>query len=79
MVIGNDGAINQAESGIKVRTKSEAKVIRCNDGDKHFDLVYDKFAESIEKGELVEPASAYDGMKATEAAFQALESAKERN
>jgi len=45
---------------------------------KHFETVYDLFAQSLHQGKLVELASGYDGLKATEAAFQALASTKRK-
>jgi hypothetical protein len=44
--------------------------------DKHSEIVHAKFAESIRGGHLIDLASGYDGLKATEAANQALASAR---
>lgn len=79
-VIGDLGTVSyDAHPGIlRVYTQTQTEERSFTDQSKHFETVYDLFAKSIHKGELVELASGYDGLKATEAAFQALKSAKRK-
>ena len=79
-VIGDRGTIDfdSVTATIRVWGQEETRQIECSDVDKHFDVVYEKLAESIVSGEAVELATCYDGLKATEAALLALESAKGR-
>ncbi len=76
-VIGDDGTIdyNSWTECVRLYTREETKDIPCDCG-KHFEIVYENFARSIELGELVELASGDDGLRATQAAYQALTSAK---
>jgi hypothetical protein len=78
MVIGDEGTIdyNYNENKIRFWTKTRTEEIPCADTDKHFEIVHAKFAESIRVGHFIDLASGYDGLKATEAAYHALASAR---
>ena len=75
-VIGDEGTISySADTGkIQVWTADETEEIECGDLGKHFERVFDAFAESIHAGKLQGLSSGHDGLKATEAAYQALAS-----
>ncbi len=75
-VIGDNGTINYNSNTETVRTwtGTETEEIACSDVGKHFERGLAAFAESIRLGELQGLASGFDGLKATEAAYQALES-----
>jgi len=77
-VIGDDGAISydNLSSFVRIYTRENTEERLLKDTGKHFEVVYAKFAESINEGKLVELASGMDGLRATEASFMALESAK---
>jgi len=79
-VIGDNGTVdyNAATGKIRVWTQEHTQEIECEDLDKHFERVHSSFATSIRHGALVDLASGYDGLKATEAAYQALASAHEK-
>jgi predicted dehydrogenase len=76
-VIGDDATIDYSSSSesIRVWKQESTEVIDCSDLGKHFEYVHARFAESIQRGALVELASGYDGSQATAAAWRALESA----
>jgi predicted dehydrogenase len=80
-VIGDDGAISYdgVFSTLRIYTLDSTEQRRFEDTGKHFELLYSLFAESIRTGELVDLASGYDGLKATEASFKALASALSRS
>jgi predicted dehydrogenase len=77
-VIGDDGSIdyNTCDYYIRFWSKTRTEKILCTDQEKHFEFVLGNFAESIRQNKLIVLASGYDGYKATEAAYQALASAK---
>jgi predicted dehydrogenase len=77
-VIGDDGTLeHDTNSGmLRIWTGSETKEIELRDVGKHFEITYNALAKSIEKGSLVDLASGDDGLKATEAALEALASTK---
>jgi len=79
-VIGDLGTVSyDAHPGVlRIYTQTQTEERAFTDQSKHFETVYDLFAKSIHKGELVELASGYDGLRATEAAFQALASSKRK-
>jgi predicted dehydrogenase len=76
-VIGDDGTAdyNGNTDSIRLWTATETQEIPCVDLDKHFDRVHAYFAHSIKLGELKWLASGEDGLRATEAAYNALASA----
>jgi hypothetical protein len=57
---------------LRLFTRTATETRKITDSDKHFEVLYDAFARSVESGRLLELASGVDGLKATEAAFQAL-------
>jgi predicted dehydrogenase len=75
-VIGDDGTISYSSDTGKIRvwTREETEEFDCGDLGKHFERVHSAFAASIRAGELQGLASGEDGLKATEAAYQALSS-----
>ncbi len=77
-VIGDDGTLehDNVSGKLRVWTRSDTRELEMSDIGKHFEITYSAFAKSIERGELVELASGYDGLKATEAAYAALASTK---
>ena len=77
-VIGDDGTLeHDTTSGLlRIWTLSDTRQEVLNDSGKHFEVTYKMFAESIRQGTYGDLASAYDGIKATEAAFAALKSTK---
>ena len=77
-VIGDDGAISYdaTMAALRVYSRSATEQRAFTDEDKHFELVYAFLAESVRQGRLVELGSGEDGLKATEAALQALAAAK---
>jgi predicted dehydrogenase len=79
-VIGDDGAISfDAETcNLRIYSKSSTEIRNFPGTGKGFDFVYDQFAQSIKTGKLTTLASGEDGLKATQAAYQALESAHGR-
>jgi len=77
-VIGDEGTVSyhsQSET-LRVYLRDATHVERFSDSGKHFDFVYSRLAESVRQGELVDLASADDGLAATVAAYEALASAK---
>ncbi len=77
-VIGDDGAISydSYSKALRVFSKGGTEVSKIEDLSKHFELTYTFLSQSINEGSLVELASGLDGLKATEAAYQALEASK---
>jgi predicted dehydrogenase len=77
-VIGDNGTISYNSDTAKIRiwTTTETEEVECGDLGKHFERAHAAFAESIRQGKLVGLASGIDGLKATEAAHQALASTK---
>lgn len=75
-VIGDDGTISYSSDTGKIRvwTSDETQEIECDDLEKHFERVHSAFAASIRAGELQGLATGEDGLKATQAAYQALAS-----
>ena len=75
-IIGDEGAISYDSHSMDLRiyAKSATEIRKFEDMGKHFEVVYDAFAESIQKGKLLELASGLDGLRATEAAYKALAS-----
>jgi predicted dehydrogenase len=80
-VIGDDGTMSYSSDTGKIRvwTKDATEEIVCGDLGKHFERVHSAFAESIRAGKLLGLASGEDGLKATEAAYQALSSTQKAN
>lgn len=76
-IIGDDGTVEFDSVGgvLRLWTRDGTQEIAIDDITKHFEVAFDAFARSIDAGELLELASGYDGLKATEAAYRALESA----
>jgi len=79
-VIGDNGTVSyDSPPGVlRLYTQDTTDERPFTDLSKHFETVYDLFAQSLHQGKLVELASGYDGLKATEAAFQALASTKRK-
>lgn len=77
-VIGDDGTLefDNVSGKLRIWTVSDTREVEMSDMGKHFEITYGAFAESVAKGQLVELASGYDGLKATEAAYAALASTK---
>jgi len=77
-LIGDDGTLehDNVDRILRLWTRDETLQVPLDDITKHFENAYDAFARSIEAGKMVELASGYDGLKATEAAFAALASTK---
>lgn len=75
-VIGDSGTISYSSESQKIRTwtMTETMEVECGDLGKHFERAYFAFAESIRQGELQDLASGVDGVRATQAAYQALAS-----
>lgn len=75
--IGDEGTVDfdYGRGTLKVYTADGTYESPKLDVDKHFDTVYELFAQSLEQGRLVELASGEDGLRATEAAYAALASA----
>lgn len=75
-VIGDNGTISYSSESQKIRTwtATETLEVECGDLEKHFERVHEAFARSIELGALQGLASGEDGLKATQAAYQALAS-----
>lgn len=77
-VIGDVGAISWDAFSNKLRVykRDATEVIDYSDQDKGFPFVYERFARSIERGDVIDLASGEDGMAATLAAMRALASTK---
>lgn len=75
-VIGDNGTISYSSQSQKIRTwtATETLEVECGDLEKHFERVHEAFARSIRAGALQGLASGEDGLKATQAAYQALAS-----
>lgn len=77
-LIGDKGALTAdlINSTLDIRDQHGSENKRIEKTDKGFDWLYAQWAKSIDQGKLLDLASGYDGMMATQAAFTALESAK---
>ena len=80
-VIGDDGTISySSDTGkIQVWTADETEEIECGDLGKHYERIHAAFARSIREGMLQGVSSGLDGLKATEAAYRALESTQKNH
>lgn len=77
-VIADRGTIDyeSATGTVRFWGVEGARELKSVDVEKHFEIVYESFARSVEAGRLIDLASGADGAKATEAAFRALASAR---
>jgi len=74
-VIGDDGSISYdgETRNLRVYSTATTEIRKFEDMGKGFDFVYDQFADGIALGKLQALASGEDGLKATAAAYQALD------
>lgn len=77
-VIGDDGAISYDVFSNVLRAYGRTSTLSepFADSDKNFPYIYERFAQSIQAGKLIDLASGMDGLMATDAAYRALASTK---
>jgi predicted dehydrogenase len=77
-VIGDEGTVEHDNVSNKLRLFTENKTEETvyNNIEKHIEVLYEQFANSLKAGKLLNLATGHDGMKAAEAAYKALVSSK---
>jgi predicted dehydrogenase len=77
-VIGDDGVIayDMPTGRLRTFTRDASTDEAFTAGDKGFDILYERFADSVEAGRVIDLASGVDGLRATEASLRALEATR---